>query len=473
MRSLFKKIMAFFMSVLAFLGLIQPPATEPSPEEPAVQIISGHNMSVDVSAKGVIERAYCTDEQCGESFEVGIILPMKNTLRGSFDCSDENYRMVDNSTVFVYNSTDFDGYVSEMKNRGCELVRTYSMGDNRYALMKHPYFTVYISLLCAEGQLRVNIGRSDELAPPQMTGTNSGETPPKLWQLSIANVSAKQHGGMGYILQLSDGSYIIVDGGYDTDADAEAIFDVLVQNKPLDCEKPVIAAWFITHQHADHYGALYRFTRNYKDAVEVNAFFCNFPYRDFDDIHPQNCRNLEGVMASWTGAALYRKLHSGMRFRICNADVTVICSFEDVYPFDFSDGNDTSLVFQVSLGGQRILFTGDAEYGESDRMKYLDASVLQSDFLQYPHHGYDKQCKENFYEKVNPAVVLWPMPFLNHVTGETIFDWRYEARAENAWVRNAACVKKIVVNDEGLTCFDLPYMPEGERICDYSSLTGN
>ena len=472
MRSLYEKIVAFILSVLAFFGLFRPSAAEPPAAEPDVQIITHHHMSVDVSSKGVIERAYCTDENCTESVEVGITLPMKHTLRGSFDCSDENYRMIDNSTVFVYNTTDFDGYMDEMKNLGCELVRTYSLGNNRYALMKHPYFTVYVSLLCAEGQLRVNIGRSDELAPPQMTGAASGETAPKLWQLSIDNEAAKQNGGMGYILQLSDGSYIIVDGGYETDADAEAIFDVLTQNNPSDCEKPVIAAWFITHQHSDHYGAFYRFTRNYKDAVEVKAFYCNLPYRDFDDIHPQNCKNLEGVMASWPGAVLYRKLHSGMRFRICNADVAVICTFEDIYPFDLSDGNDTSLVFQVSLGGQRILFTGDAEYGESDRMKYLDASVLQSDFLQYPHHGFDKQCKEDFYEKVNPAVVLWPMPFVNHITSGTVFDWRYETRAENAWVKNAECVKKIVVNDEGLTCFDLPYTPEGERICDYASLTG-
>ena len=462
MSELLERITAFFMSILAFFGLVKP-----TPE-----IVTGHNMSADVTAKGVIERAYCTDEGCGVSVDVKIKLPMKWALKGSFDCSDDDYGTVDNSTVFVYNTTDFDGYVRKMEKLGCETVKTYTMGNNRYALMKHPYFTAYVSLLRAEKQLRVCIGRSDELAPPESTGTNTGAATPKLWQLSIDNEAAKANGGMGYVLQLSDGSYIVVDGGYQTDADARAIYDVLTQNDIPGREKPVIAGWFITHQHIDHYGAFYRFTKNYGDAVEVKAFYYNLPYRNFGDVYPKNCKNIEDTMASWPGAVLYRKLHSGMRFSICDATVTVICTFEDVYPFEIEDGNDTSLVFKVELGGQSVLFTGDAEYGESDRMKYLDAAVLRSDFMQYPHHGYDKQCKEDFYAKVSPSVVLWPMPFFSHEGEGTVFGWRYETRKENAWVRDAACVKKIVVDDEGLTRFDLPYTPVGERICDYPSAAG-
>lgn len=459
MSGLFNRITAFFMSLFVLFGLVSP----------SIEIVTGHEMSVEVSPDGVIERAYCTDDGCGETVEMNVDLPMKYALKGTFDCSDDESRYVDASTVLVYNSINFSGYVRGLERLGCELVKRYSMGRNSYALLKHEYFTAYVSFLCSEMQLRVCIGRSDELAPPDRSRPERRLTTPKLWQLSIDNEAAGANGGMGYVMQLSDGSFIVVDGGYDTDSDARAIYDVLVENSLPGCEKPVISAWFITHQHIDHYGAFYSFTRNYKDAVEVEAFYCNLPFVRIGDVYPRNCKNIIEKMASWPGAAVYRKVHSGMSFGICDAKISVICTFEDVYPLKIEDGNDTSLVFKVELGGQSILFTGDAEYGESDRMKRLGRSVLKSDFMQYPHHGYDKQCREDFYSKVSPSVVLWPMPFRDHERGEggTVFGWRYEQRKENEWVRNAACVRKIVVDDEGLTRFDLPYVPGGERICDY------
>lgn len=458
MSGFFNRITALFMSLLLLLGLAGP----------SIEIVTGHEMSVEISPDGVIERAYCTEDGCGETVELNVALPMKYALKGIFDCSDEENRNIDASTVLVYNSIDFAGYIRGLKRLGCEVVKRYSMGRNKYALLKHGYFTAYVSLLCSEMQLRVHIGKSDELAPPGRLSPDLRLTTPKLWQLSIDNEAAKANGGMGYVMQLSDGSFIVVDGGYETDSDARAIYDVIVENALPGRGKPVISAWFITHQHIDHYGAFYRFTRNYKDSVEIKAFYCDLPFIRIGDVYPRNCKNIIETMSSWAGAAVYRKVHSGMSFDICDAKITVICTFEDVYPFEIEDGNDTSLVFKVELGGQSILFTGDAEHGESDRMKRLGKRVLKSDIMQYPHHGYDKQCRDDFYSKVSPSVVLWPMPFLDHERGGgAVFGWRYEQRKENEWVRNASCVKKIVVDDEGLTRFDLPYVPEGDRICDY------
>lgn len=72
------------------------------------------------------------------------------------------------------------------------------------------------------------------------------------------------------------------------------------------------------------------------------------------------------------------------------------------------------------LGGQKILFLADAEWGESDRLVKLDNSVLKADILQYAHHGYDKQCKANLYEKLS-------LPFIP--SGDRITD--YHALYEN------------------------------------------
>lgn len=127
------------------------------------------------------------------------------------------------------------------------------------------------------------------------------------------------------------------------------------------------------------------------------------------------------------------------------------------------------------LGGQKLLFLADAEWGESDRLVKLDNSVLKADILQYAHHGYDKQCKANLYEKIDPAVVLWPLPLVNYESGTRgeLFAGRYENNSENEWIRGAEGVKKIILKDEGPEKLSLPFIPSGDRITDYHALYEN
>ena len=161
-----------------------------------------------------------------------------------------------------------------------------------------------------------------------------------------------------------------------------------------------------------------------------------------------------------------------MQFAFAGTKITVLCTFEDVYPLEFNSGNDTSTVFKVEIAGQSIVFLGDTEYGESDRMLNLPASALKADIMQYAHHGYDKQARSNLYQKIDPSVILWPMPFVNWESeshGE-VFRPRYETHSENAWARTATSVKKIIVMAEGTTKLVLPYTPTGPRNADYWAL---
>ena len=103
---------------------------------------------------------------------------------------------------------------------------------------------------------------------------------------------------MSYVLQLSDGKFIVVDGGYDTKEDAASIYKILTENKPANHEQPIIAGWFITHLHIDHIGALRNFTNRYKDKVKVEGFYYNFPYVTISDIYPSNNGTWEDLMAS-------------------------------------------------------------------------------------------------------------------------------------------------------------------------------
>ena len=443
--------------------------------------VEPHAYSVSVTDAGLIEQARCTNPGCGHTEQVNVKLPALGTLRGAFSCSDSSYQDVDSAKVFWYDkceSADFDGYCRFLQSNGCRQTATYAMGDNRYALYQGDAFTVYLSYLSGEKAIRIYVGRSDDPVPSKIyQGDDAGAVQPALWQINVDCQAAKANGGMSYVLQLSDGKFIVIDGGYETDADANSIYKILSENKPQTHEKPIIAGWFITHMHIDHCGTLRRFASLYGAKVGVEGFYYNFPYVNVGDIWPSNSKTWETLMASFEGATLYRKLHSGMQFGFCGATVTVLCTFEDAYPLSLTDGNDTSTVFKIDVAGQSILFLGDAEYGESDRMMYLPSETLKADILQYAHHGYDKQCRGELYAKIDPETVLWPMTIVNWESdsyGE-VFRPRYEgtpsnSRKENAWIRDAAGVKKIIVMAEGTTKLELPYVPTGPRNADYNAL---
>ena len=230
--------------------------------------------------------------------------------------------------------------------------------------------------------------------------------------------------------------------------------------------------------HIDHVGAFRKFadTYSYRSGVTIEAFYYNFSYQNVDDIWPSNSQTWENKMnIRFPSTTRYRKLHSGMNFYFSGAEVKILCTHEDVYPLAFNSGNDTSMVFQVIIGGQKILFLGDAEYGENDRMLNLGKSVMKSDILQYAHHGYDYQCRTNLYQLIEPETVLWPMPLVNYqsTSYSECFRPRYLNKSENSWIRSATCVKKIIVMEEGTTRLVLPYTPTGARNADYVTLYNN
>lgn len=66
---------------------------------------------------------------------------------------------------------------------------------------------------------------------------------------------------MSYVIRLADGTFIVVDGGYATNREADGLYELLMANT-ADGKQPVISAWFITHLHYDHYGCLKKFTEN-------------------------------------------------------------------------------------------------------------------------------------------------------------------------------------------------------------------
>ena len=59
--------------------------------------------------------------------------------------------------------------------------------------------------------------------------------------------------GISTVIRLPDGRFVVFDGGWENGQDAHQLMDVLKAQTPY--ERPIIAAWIMTHPHIDHYRA--------------------------------------------------------------------------------------------------------------------------------------------------------------------------------------------------------------------------
>ena len=222
--------------------------------------------------------------------------------------------------------------------------------------------------------------------------------------------------GMGYVIRLEDGSFIIVDGGYGTETHAANLYNVLVEQS--EGREIVIAAWIFTHAHNDHADAFKTFTRLYGSKVTIESFIYNFPTDRAAEVSGDtpNIGQLTEAMAKYPDAKRVIA-HAGQVHKIRNAVVNILYTYDMMMPYKMVDYNATSVVFNVELEGNTILFLGDAG-GESDNvdgelsymMKIYTAETLDANIVQAAHHGIDKHNKvKNFYRLLDADYVFIPV----------------------------------------------------------------
>lgn len=232
--------------------------------------------------------------------------------------------------------------------------------------------------------------------------------------------------GMAYVIQLSDGRFIMIDGGEHFDKDGERIFRYLCES--AQGEKPVIATWFFTHGHSDHIQLAARFMEEYKNEVEIEKIAYNIPTDiDYDGYDKTSSRKNDEAEAMWFQAVekypneILHVLRTGDEFTIDNVKVNVLTTAFEKYPDPPTNRNHTSAVMKFTFScGTSFLVFGDAggerlfNLIEQDSPIYCSDEMLKSDIMQVPHHGlavarsdgYDKVLA--LYRKVAPKICFWP-----------------------------------------------------------------
>jgi hypothetical protein len=218
---------------------------------------------------------------------------------------------------------------------------------------------------------------------------------------------------MGYIVKLPNNKFVVVDGGFAYDKNgggSSGDFLVRTMKKMLGTnDKPVIAAYIITHIHTDHAGGFMGLANGHANKVVIEKLVYNQPR----DAQMNSAGN--GDRINWVPNAINKlknagslqsvvKAHPGMQLHYTGLTITIMGSIDVIENSDhkkMENGNNASVVCMFEMYGKKVLITGDSEPLESRAIRDIYGgignkdSVLKADFTQTPHHGYGNTNTDN------------------------------------------------------------------------------
>lgn len=332
----------------------------------------------------------------------GVTEPMTDpslewTAATEYVCQDESVLR----TYADMSPEQFDLVCRYYEGQGYQVYSQSVKAGNHFATYVKDSAMAHIYLYTSRQEL--NIVTSDTAAttlPPAVPEVTSGT-----YETSVTQIKDAAHiNGMGYVIQLADGSFIIYDGAYVEQH--KRLYNTLVaMSEGLD--EIVIRAWVITHAHDDHYPTFGMFGKRYGTQVTLERLIIA-PIAE--EIAFDNYLNttVHEDLARYEGAELVYA-HSGMEFTFCNLKMEVLFAADDVYRNQIPDNfNTTSLVTRLyDSQGYSMLVLGDATITSTTLMQEVYGDYLKSNICQVAHHGVE-DVTLSFYETVQANILFYP-----------------------------------------------------------------
>ena len=242
----------------------------------------------------------------------------------------------------------------------------------------------------------------------------------------LSNQSESQM--MSFVLTSKNGAVIVIDGG--TEEDAAHLREVLAEKGNH------VNAWFITHPHSDHAGALTRIIEEGAGPLIIDSVYYNFAgpewYRANEEYRADFAERVRSAVGTLGDKA--KVMHRG---DVIDADgISVLC-MNDPYLIPSNAINNSSSALKVEMGGKKILFLGDMGVEAGDMFLADHAGEdLGCDMVQMAHHG-QNGVGRNVYEAIHPHVCLWCAPgwlyddpYSRYRTGE-VRNWMKQMNVNN------------------------------------------
>ena len=371
------------------------------------------------------------------------------------------YDTANNCLQYLYmgesvNEAAFTAYCAKLEAAGYSLMQDNEIEGSKYATYhnadkEHMVYVAYNAFAHAseygpfdgwyassygDKLLRVvSMPTNDEFCVPD----NSILKPQSYKKVTDMQVTAIGLGkgavGMGYIVTLEDGSFIIFDGGMMGDSAQEhvQIYDILLkqyqkiygENTMPTANQPIrIAAWVITHSHADHYvvprKVLQVYGKNYN--LKLDYLIGNFaapgsiyPVYNSDTGKMGEAGVIEEMLTTVSTPFKFIKAHSGQKYYFANVEMEVLMTYDDHNPNPVVNTNDTNTIVRFSCSSKdapsadpyTMVWLGDANQRQSRYLCAMYGDYLESDLVQLAHHG-NVGSESDLYDTIKAAVVLFP-----------------------------------------------------------------
>jgi len=375
------------------------------------------------------------------------------------NCLVRNYRQVTDG--------DFASLTEQLNNQGYSLREERQIEQWHYAAFTNGEDAYFVNYFPALAEMNVVKERNSNYFS-FMDHQGESICTPQVTQVHVNNC------GMSYAIRLSDGRFIVIDGGWEKEYDVNSLFSVLKEGSSK--EKPVIAAWIQSHPHIDHFRCFMLFMKMFADQVTVQKMIFHFPDADDFEHYPSLCviNQSDPDYQESESACIHRMLqviqdhnipiytpHSGQIYRIGDAMLHFLGCIDDTVHRS-TNVNYTSLVFRMELAGQSILWTGDAGFSELQLPGKCPA-YLKSDILQIPHHGFRSGTCEGeikAYSCIRPKVCF--LPAEEHLVYSTFCPFVESTR----YILTDCGVDELFVCDKTHT-ITLPYTPNTTGYAEY------
>ncbi len=371
------------------------------------------------------------------------VLETDGRLQGVYSCGSRNYE----ASFENVSAEEYNAYLSVLASDGYEAHQTNAIGQNRFGTYLKGNTQVNLCWYPSKALFKIIYGSKSYL-PSTVKENIANTVTPTLTQMGInALTDDASAAGMSYVIQMSDGRYILIDGGEKNETN-EAKLMAYLKEHHVGEGKPVIAAWFITHPHGDHLSLAQSFLENYHEQIDIQTVAFNFADLDNNEMLYEDPSALnkaqttfKTLIKNWFPKAKTIVMHTGMRFWIGDIEFEVLGTHEDFYPNVFGYGNDLNTAFRMYYGGKNYTFLGDSDYTLSSFMAAVYGSALKCDVMQVSHHGHNGATLA-LYQALDPDICFWPNSESNFRTNAQCLGTAagYEF---NAWLRDASIKKRV------------------------------
>lgn len=225
--------------------------------------------------------------------------------------------------------------------------------------------------------------------------------------LQVANREHTQM--MCYIIRTNTGKVIVIDGGnYKRPQDGETLYQYIMDFGGK------VDAWFITHAHSDHVGAIVYIFEKYGNVIDIGTMYLDYPGREWLlRVNGENKKPGD----TWCNDELLRYIELfdihcetpkkgdvidfGVKFEILNE---ALRNYEE-----YEDANDAGICIKAHFENKTVLFLGDLGVAAQNELIKDAGDKLRCDIVQMAHHGQNGVDKE-VYKRAMPEVCLWPTP---------------------------------------------------------------